>query len=660
MTVVALARAGVSACAAALLAAGCGGGGSGSPPTDRGRVAATAFTAPPPRTVLSAGALEFTVESSAGLQVGCTLNGAPAAPCLAGDATGSGRIDYRDLEPGLHRFVLEVGGTATGRTEHVLEVVLPDVVVFGATPGGIAAAVAAAESAKSVAILEPTRWVGGVISGGLAKTDTGPKGHEIIGGFAERFFARVRAAEDAKGACAGRCLNAYDVEPREAERAFEAMLAEARVIVERSVELLGVAKDGTTLVSAATSRGEVRARLFIDASYEGDLMARAGIPYALGREPRFVADPPDDPAGLALQEDHAGVRLYQLPRGVHVDPYRIPGDPSSGPLPFVEPRPASIPPTGSGDSRVMAYTYRLCVTDDPSNRLPFEAPQGYDPQIYEASGRLTEAWVRARGVDPAVAMFNPAQTVVSASGAHFKYDLNGGSTFSIDMTAPHLNQAYVEADEVEREQIRAAYRDYIRGLLYFWQTDPRFGALNDKIARFGYCKDEFADRGGWPHQLYVRAARRMQGEYLMNQNDVFRNGRRPPIEDSVGFGSYNLDMHTYRYLAAPVTWPDGTRRDALVNEGFLIAHAATDDPYPVSYRALVPRAEDATNFLNPVTLSATNVAYSSLRMEPTFMILGEAAGVAAALAIESGQSVQRVSYAELRRRLLARGARLDR
>ena len=335
----------------------------------------------------------------------------------------------------------------------------------------------------------------------------------------------------------------------------------------------------------------------------------------------------------------------------------MPGDPASGPLPYVEARPAAFPAAGAGDNRVMAYTYRLCVTDDPSNRIAFTPPPGYDPAQFEASARVAQA-IAARGSDLAQVMFNPATTVASANRSYYKYDLNGGSTFSIDMSAPDMNQAYAEGDDATRERIRAAYRSYIQGLLYFWQTDPRFGGLNAKVARFGYCKDEFADRGNWPHQLYVRVARRMLGEYVMNEADVLQNGRRPPIADSVGFGAYNIDMHTYRYHIGPVNWPDGVRRDTLVTEGFTIAHAPNDPPYPVSYRALVPRAADATNLLNPVTLSATNVAYSALRMEPTLMILGESAGIAAALAAETGQDVQALSYATLRQRLLAAGQKL--
>jgi hypothetical protein len=342
---------------------------------------------------------------------------------------------------------------------------------------------------------------------------------------------------------------------------------------------------------------------------------------------------------------------------LYVDPYLVPGEPASGTIPVVEPRPAAFPGEGTADSRVMAYTYRWCGTNDPSNRIPFEAPAGFSAARYEASARVAVAWAQT-GVDLAVGMFNPAPTVLSSNPAYYKYDLNGGSTFSTDMTAPDMNQAYVLAGEMQREQIREAYRHYIRGLLYFWQTDPRFGSLNGKMASFGYCRDEFADRDGWPHQLYVRMARRMLGEYVMNENDVLQNGRRPPIPDPVGFGAYNADMHTYRYTAAPVDWPDGTHRDSITIEGFRIVPLPKDGPYPVSYRALVPHAADATNLLNPVTLSATHVAYSSLRMEPTFMILGESAGVAAALAIETQQNVQALDYGVLRQRLLQRGQRL--
>ena len=631
----------------------CGGSSSSDAPL----ALTVAFRDVQPRTVFGAGSFDFALSKplDAGESVTCTVDGAAAQPCLIG--TTDGRIHYTALGPGLHRFSAEVRGTSGARlatAEHMLDVVAPKIVVFGATPAGISAAVAAARAGQTAVVLEPTRFIGGMMSGGLTKTDLGPRGHEIIGGFAQEFLQRLRDIHMASGACAAqRCPGLYDFEAREAEKLFETVLREERVIVERSVQLAAVAKNGARLQSLSTSRGDVAGEVFVDASYEGDLMALAGVPYTIGREPRLLANPPDDATQLAMQEDFAGTPRYGIPfSAVYVDPCRVPGDPASGPVPYVEPRPGVFPTVSSGDGRVMAYTYRLCVTDDPSNRIPFTAPPGYDPARFEASARVAQA-LAERGSDLAQRMFNPAATVASTNRTYYKYDLNGGSTFSIDMTAPDMNQAYVESDEATRERIRAAYRSYIQGLLYFWQTDPRYGGLNAKVARFGYCLDEFTDRGHWPHQLYVRVARRMLGEYVMNEADVLQNGRRPPIQDSVGFGAYNVDMHTYRYHVGPVDWPDGVRRDALVAEGFLIAHAPNDAPYPVSYRALTPRAADAVNLLNPVTLSATNVAYSALRMEPTFMILGQAAGLAAALAVETGQDVQAVDYATLRMRLLA-------
>jgi hypothetical protein len=646
-----------AACLLLLLSAGCSGGQStGVDRTD----ARLTFLAPPERSVFASGSAEFSMSPALddNERLVCTLDGSLADPCATGPA--SGEIRYENLPVGLHRFSVDVrteDGRLEARAEYFLEVVEPTVVVFGANPGGITAAVAAARAGQLVALVEPTPWVGGMMSAGLAKTDTGARGHEIIGGMTAEFFQRVRDAELAKGVCFGPCAERFDFEPHVAERVFEEMIEESRVVLERAVELVDVEKEGATILGLLTSRGRLGGRIFVDASYEGDLMALAGIPYRIGREPLQSPAPPDDPELLELYEEHAGTPRYRVPLGSTVDPYRVPGDPSSGTLPFIEPRPETIPSPGTGDSRVMAYTFRLCVTDDPANRRPFTRPEGYDPYHYEAHARLAQ--VLALKVDLAELMFNPGRTVLSSNSAYFKYDLNGGSTFSTDMTAPGLNQAYAEADEMQRETIRNAYRRYIEGLLYTWQTDPRFGSLNAEVSRFGYCTDEFVDRGGWPHKLYDRISRRMVGEYMMNENDVLQNGRRPAVLDTVGFGAYGLDMHTHRYFAAPVNWPDGDRRDAIVLEGFLIEHLPDDEPYPISYRALVPRAEDAVNLINPVTLSATQVAYSSIRMEPTFMILGESAGIAAALAIESNESVQSLSYERLRQQLLARGQRLD-
>jgi hypothetical protein len=312
---------------------------------------------------------------------------------------------------------------------------------------------------------------------------------------------------------------------------------------------------------------------------------------------------------------------------------------------------------GEGDSRVTAYTYRLCVTDDPTNRIPFTRPAGYDASNYELHARLAAAV--AANVDIARNMFNPARIARSRDKNFFKYDLNSSLTLSTDLTGDGLNQGYVDHPQARREQIQRIYRDYIQGWFYAMQTEPRLKALHARVSQFGYCADEFTDNGGWPHQFYVRVGRRMIGQYVMNENDVMQNGRRPRIADPVAFGSYSLAAHHHRYLAAPAEWPDGQRKDAVMLEGMLIGRIPNDAPYPISYRVLTPRETDARNLLNPVTLSATHVAYSSIRMEPTFMMLGEAAGIAASLSAQAKSSVQAVSYPDLRRHLTGAGLRVE-
>jgi hypothetical protein len=531
-----------------------------------------------------------------------------------------------------------------------------EVAVFGATPGGITAAVSAARAGRKVLLLEPGAWVGGMMSGGLSNTDTGQRGPEVISGLAGEFFRRVRAIEQERGACLDPCGSSFFFEPHVAGQVFEAMLREAGVVVERSAQLLDVEKSGAAITRLVTARGGVRADVFIDASYEGDLMKMAGVPFRIGREPRRLAAANDADA-LAGQEDDAGVQRRQLPLGLHLDPYRVPGDATSGTIAFVESRPDPLPEVGEGDSRVTAYTYRLCVTDDPTNRIPFTRPERYSASDYELHARLAAA-VRP-DQDIVRSMFNPARVARSRDKRYFKYDLNSSLTLSTDLTGDGLNQGYVDLPHAKREQVQRTYRDYIQGLFYAYQSEPRLSALRERVSQFGYCADEFTSNGGWPHQFYVRVGRRMVGQYVMNENDVMQNGRRPRIADAVTLGSYSLAAHHHRYLAAPAEWPNGQRKDAVMLEGLLIGRMPNDAPYPISYRALTPRENDARNLLNPVTLSATHVAYSSIRMEPTFMMLGEAAGVAAALSIESKGSVQSVSYANLRERLVKAGLRLE-
>jgi hypothetical protein len=531
-----------------------------------------------------------------------------------------------------------------------------EVVVFGATPGGITAAVSAARAGRKVLLLEPGNWVGGMMSGGLSNTDTGQRGAEVISGLAGEFFRRVRAIEQTRGVCLEPCAASFLFEPQVATQVFESMLREAGVAVERAVHLQDVEKNGTAITRLLTSRGDVRADVFIDASYEGDLMKLAAVPFRIGREPRRMAEV-NDAAALAAQEDDAGVQRRQLPLNLHIDPYRVPGDATSGTIAFVESQPDPMPDVGDGDSRVTAYTYRLCVTDDPTNRIPFTRPENYTPSNYELHARVAAAV--SADLDIARNMFNPARVARSRDKNFFKYDLNSSLTLSTDLTGDGLNQGYVDQSQTRREQIQRIYRDYIQGWFYAMQTEPRLKALHARVSQFGYCADEFTDNGGFSHQFYLRVARRMVGDYVMNENDVMQNGRRPRISDPVALGSYSLAAHHHRYLAAPVEWPNGQRKDAVMLEGLLIGRVPNDAPYPISYRALTPRETDARNLLNPVTLSATHVAYSSIRMEPTFMMLGEAAGIAASLSVESKSSVQAVTYAALRSHLVKAGLRLD-
>jgi hypothetical protein len=548
-------------------------------------------------------------------------------------------------------------GAGPGRAQERPSGQRVDVAVFGGTPAGVTAAVAAARAGRRVVLLEPGGWVGGMVSGGLSNTDTGPRGAEVISGLTGEFFRRVRAIEDGRKACLDDCTSTFFFEPHVAERVFEDMLREAGVRLQRRVQLRSVNMSGATITDLATSGGDVRADVFIDASYEGDLMAMARVPYRLGREARRMAGA-NDAAALALQEDHAGIQNHQLPLGVYVDPYKMPGDPASGTIAFVEPKPSPTPQVGEADARVMAYTYRLCVTDDPGNRIPFTRPDGYSASDYEAHARLAAAAAGAPKVDVVRSMFNPARMTRSRDPRYSKYDLNSSLTLSTDLTGDGLNHRYVEEPASRREEIQRRYRRYVQGYLYAAQTEPRFAPLHARVSQFGLCADEFKDNGGWPHQFYVRVGRRMIGEYDMNENDVMQNGRRQAIADPVALGTYALAAHSHRYFAIPVQWPDGQRKDAFVIEAPLILRQPDDAPYPIAYRALTPRAQDARNLLNPVTLSATNVAYSSIRVEPTFMMLGEAAGTAAALAVESKVGVQAVDYQQLRARLVQNGLRV--
>ncbi len=512
-----------------------------------------------------------------------------------------------------------------------------DLVVYGATAGGVAAAVAAARRGLRVALVEPGQHVGGLTSGGLGATDIGNKA--AIGGIAREFYRRVRAhyADDAawtwqrREEFRGRGHRpeedaAWTFEPHVAERILRAMLAETDATLFFDEQLDrdgGVEREGDRLRAFRTRSGtRFTGRAFIDASYEGDLMAAAGVSYTVGRE----ANRTYDETLNGVQTAHA--RHHQFTHAV--DPWIEPGNPDSGLLPGVQADPPGE--DGTGDDRVQAYCFRICATDVPENRVPWPKPAGYDAKRYELLLRNFEAGDHRIPWHP-VAMPNR------------KTDSNNNFAVSTDHIG--ANHAYPEADAATRARIVRDHAAYQQGLLWTLANDPRVPPqVRAHFNTWGLAKDEFVDNGHWPHQLYVREARRMVGEVVMTEHHC-RGARR--VEDPVGLAAYTMDSHhVQRYVTA-----DGTVR----NEGDVQVGGFA--PYGISYRAIVPAREECTNLAVPVCLSASHIAFGSIRMEPVFMVLGHSAAVAIALAMPDDIALQDVGYATLRTELLADDQVLD-
>jgi hypothetical protein len=497
-----------------------------------------------------------------------------------------------------------------------------DVVVYGATAGGVLAAVAAAREGKSVLLLEPGKHVGGMVSGGLGATDAGNRA--AVGGYAREFFDRVRAHYVKKyGSTSPQvkdCSDGFHFEPHVAEALLGDLLKEAKVEVLFGQRLQRVARKGARIVGLATAAGDTfAAAVFIDASYEGDLLAGAGVPYTVGREGRARY-------GEALAGVQARSPFHQWP--VQVSPFAEGGKL----LPFVQPGPAGE--AGAGDRKVQAYNFRLCLTQRKDNQVHFPRPAGYDPKRYELLAR----YLAKRPGLKVGQLMNPVRMPNS------KTDVNNNGPFSTDHIG--ANWDYPEADHATRERIREDHLRYTQGFLYFLANDPRVpAALQKEMRSWGLAKDEFTDTGHWPHQLYVREARRMLGAHVMIQADLMD---RRTKKDSVGLGSYTADSHHVQRVA--------TAGGAVLNEGDFQVPVR---PYAIAYRNLTPRAGACDNLLVPVCLSASHVAYGSIRMEPVYMILGQACGVAAALAIDGKTTVQKVPAERLAARLKAQKAVLS-
>ena len=523
-----------------------------------------------------------------------------------------------------------------------------DLVVCGGTSAGLAAAVAARRAGlKDVVVLEPTRRIGGLTTGGLGQTDIGVK--RAFGGIAREFYRAVKAhyakpeswtwQRRADYRAGGQTTNDPDedamwtFEPSAALKVLEGWERREGLDVRRGERLDrgpgGVIVADGRIVSLRTKSGKVfRARMFVDATYEGDLMAAAGVSYAVGREANAVY-------GETVNGVQSGWHPADFPKAwdnqvhVRIDPYVVPGDPSSGLLRGVEPL-GRESPNGSGDHRVQAYCFRSCLTDVPENRIPFAKPEGYDARDYEILFRLAEA-----GEDLTLVNF--------AAMPNRKTDTNSRGGFSTDFVG--ANWDYPEASDERREEIVRAHLKYQRGLFWTLANHPRVPAgVRAFWSRWGTCRDEFADGygDGWQRQLYVREARRMVGEYVMTERDCRRQRQVP---HPVALAAYGMDSHNVRRHVV-----DGR----VANEGDVQDHGFPR-PYPVEYLALVPRRGECANLLVPVCLSASHIAYGSIRMEPVFFALGQVAGTAAAQALAGGCAVQDVDYGKLRERLVKDG-----
>ncbi len=500
-----------------------------------------------------------------------------------------------------------------------LEAQTYDLVVYGGTAGGVMTAVSGARHGLKTVLLEPGNHVGGMVTGGLSGTDMG-KG-EVIGGMALEFYWRMGKHYEMD-----RHIQqvAWMPEPGAGEKVMRQMLADAKVTVlyqHRLVEKTGVRKQGTRVTEVVMENGaRFQGKVFADCSYEADLMAQAGVSYTYGREGQ-----------KDYGESLAGVLAHTRNHNFAVD---IPARDADGKLlPEVSAEPRGEP--GSGDKRIQAYNFRVIATKVAANRVPWPKPANYDPARFELLARYLKAMTEFMG--RALTMNEVGLIRVIPNG---KADLNNRGGFSTDYIGK--NYAYPEGSYAVRARIWQDHVDYQQGFYYFLANDPRVpAALQAEAREWGLAKDEFADTGHWPNQLYVREARRMVGGFVATQKDLQTERTKP---DVIGMGSYNSDSHNVQRHVSPEGF--------VVNEGNVEVPV---QPYQIPYRVLVPKAAEAENLLVPVGFSASHVAYSSLRMEPQYMILGHAAGVAAALAVAKGVSVQAVPIAELQKTLLDEG-----
>ena len=519
-----------------------------------------------------------------------------------------------------------------------------DVVVYGGTASAVMAAVQVKKMGKTVIVVSPDVHLGGLSSGGLGFTDTGDK--TVIGGLSKQFYQRLythyesekawiwqkKAEFGNKGqstiALDGAMKSMWIFEPHVAENTFEQYIKENNIEVIRNEYLdrspRGITKKSGAIISFKSLNGNTyQGKMFIDATYEGDLMAAAGVSYHVGRE-----------ANSVYSETYNGVQAQVFHHGHYfkgkISPYKITNDPTSGLLAEISTE--KIAPNGSGDKKIQAYCFRMCLSNHPDNRVPFPKPDGYNPEQYELYARVFAAGWRET--------FNKFDLIPNR-----KTDTNNHGPFSTDYIGK--NYDYPEASYARRKEIIKEHELYQKGLMYFLQNDSRVPAdVQKKMKEWGLAKDEFKDNGNWSHQLYIREARRMVGEFVMKEADALGKTNVP---NPVGMGSYALDSHNaQRYIKA-----DGY----VQNEGDI--GVKPDKPYGIAYGSILPKEKECKNLLVSVCVSSSHIAYGSIRMEPVFMILGQSAATAAVLAIENKTSPQKLPYEKLRKVLLEDKQRLE-
>ena len=514
-----------------------------------------------------------------------------------------------------------------------------DVVVYGGTSAAVIAAVEVAQSGKSVILVSPDLHLGGLTAGGLGWTDTGKK--EAIGGLSRNFYHRIwqyynkdeawrwQKREDygnrgqGTKAVDGSKRTMWIFEPHVAESVFEDYIKEFKIKTFRNEWLnrsSGIQKNNSKIVSLTTLSGKVfKGKVFIDATYEGDLMASSGVSYHVGRESTKTYD--EKWNGV-----QTGVLHHQHWFWENISPYKIPGDSTSGLLPKISKEPPGE--YGTADNKIQAYCFRLCMTNNDENRKPFPKPKNYDPSQYELLLRslLTGRKDFFRKFDPI---------------PNYKTDTNNHGPVSSDNIG--MNYDYPDASYQKRRAIIEEHRNYQMGLLYFVANDPKVPSdIREKLSQWGLAKDEFKDNENWPHQIYVREARRMIGSYITTEQDVLLKREVPK---PIGMGSYAMDSHNVQRYITP--------QGFVQNEGDIGVKPPA--PYSISYGSLTPQKNQCSNLLVPVCLSSSHIAFGSIRMEPVFMILGQSAAVAACVAIDENSAVQDIDYNDLKALLLNKG-----